>query len=247
MNNDRKNILLTIAVLTTITTCAFARTYQRSPQDQELVNIARSAKKLLKYNDILSFSKETDSHNREYLKNLVDELQNLHLPGQQIKINTQSQQPKTENTEIDATDTQNENPDNKTTTPTTELSKHLISSLMTMLQEHPDNIVNPFAVAEAFFSQKDYTKAAKFYQFALKKMPDDREHPNKPWAMYQTANCLRYTDRDVAYQLYQDLIEQFPNSRWATTAKVQQELVDWYRSDQTKKILEKFINDPNSI
>jgi tetratricopeptide (TPR) repeat protein len=112
---------------------------------------------------------------------------------------------------------------------------------------NPQNVVDPLAVAESLFHQGNLKTAAKFYNLAIERLADKTDNPNRPWAIFQAANCIRQDDLAGAYKLYQQLITQYPASDWTATAHSQQQIITWYQQNSPKKILEKYIRDPNSL
>jgi tetratricopeptide (TPR) repeat protein len=111
---------------------------------------------------------------------------------------------------------------------------------------NPQNVLDPLAVAEALFQRGNMKDAAKFYALALKRIADKTDNLNRPWAMFQAANSIRYDDPAGAYQLYQQLIAEYPASDWTAAAHSQQQVITWYQQNSPKKILEKYISEPNS-
>jgi len=148
-------------------------------------------------------------------------------------------------------------PDKRQTTkaPPTDDTRRALAALI----DNPQNVLDPLAVAEALFQRGNLKDAAKFYKLALKRMADKTEpvlskrqaepgrYPNRPWAMFQAANCIRHDDLAGAYQLYQQLITEYPASDWTAAAHSHQQVITWYRQNRPKKILEKYIGDPNSL
>ncbi len=118
---------------------------------------------------------------------------------------------------------------------------------LTALIANPQSVVDPLAVAESLFHQGNLKTAAKFYILALERLADETDNPNHPWAIFQAANCIRQDDPAGAYKLYQQLITQYPASDWTATALSQQQIITWYQQNSPKKILEKYIRDPNSL
>jgi tetratricopeptide (TPR) repeat protein len=116
-----------------------------------------------------------------------------------------------------------------------------------MLTEAPSDIVNPMEVGESLFNIGNLTDAVKFYRLALERMADNKDDPDRPWVLFQIANCIRREDPDNAYATYQELITEYPTSYWAPTAKTQQQVISWYRQTTPNTVLETHSSDPNNL
>jgi tetratricopeptide (TPR) repeat protein len=127
--------------------------------------------------------------------------------------------------------------------PTTNYTNRALTALIA----NPQSVVDPLAVAESLFHQGNLKAAAKFYNLALERLADETNNPNRPWAIFQAANCIRQDDPAGANKLYQQLITQYPASDWTAAAHSQQQIITWYQQNSPKKILEKYIRDPNSL
>jgi tetratricopeptide (TPR) repeat protein len=104
--------------------------------------------------------------------------------------------------------------------------------------------VNAMATADALYQAKDYSHAVRFYQMAAESK--DQDVPAScQWALYQTANCLRYQDGDTAIKAYQQLIAEYPNSPWTAAATAQQKNLEWFKQNQNILSKNTTHNDPN--
>jgi tetratricopeptide (TPR) repeat protein len=104
--------------------------------------------------------------------------------------------------------------------------------------------VNAMAAADALYQAKDYRHAVRFYRIAAQDAGKD-DPAGSQWALYQTANCLRYEDAEKAIAAYQRLIAEYPSSAWATAALIQQRNLEWMRKNQPVLSQTKTNNDPN--
>jgi tetratricopeptide (TPR) repeat protein len=107
-----------------------------------------------------------------------------------------------------------------------------------------ENPVNVMATADALYQAKDYRQAVRFYQMASETVGKDNP-ADRQWALYQTANCLRYEDPDKAIQAYQKLIAEYSSSSWIAAAMIQQKNLEWYKKNQPVLSKTKPQNDPN--
>ncbi|MHC4758838.1 MAG: tetratricopeptide repeat protein, partial [Planctomycetota bacterium] len=107
------------------------------------------------------------------------------------------------------------------------------------LAEQPQELDNPFELAELLFLSNYPDKAAVFYEEALTRtsMDSSISAQRKAWILFQLGNCLRKNDPVKAKQMYTQLINEFPESSWTGPAKSQVELIDWFQKDQPEKIV----------
>jgi len=119
-----------------------------------------------------------------------------------------------------------------------ELSEQTLQLLKEKLQD-PNGIDDPLELAEILFHSGYLEQAAACYQRALEGM--DPNDPNtaedKPWALFQIGNCLRRTQPDKAIESYTQLIEEFPSSPWAPSARILATLTSWYREHNVVELV----------
>jgi len=107
------------------------------------------------------------------------------------------------------------------------------------LSQHPDQLHNPFELAEILFNSHCLREAAKCYQESLNRMTTNETYQlaNKAWVLFQIGNCLRNIDPPTAMQMYRQLIAEYPNSPWADLAKAKTKLIDWYLKDKPNTLI----------
>jgi len=107
------------------------------------------------------------------------------------------------------------------------------------LSQHPDELDNPFELAEILFLNGNLKEATVFYREALnRKSPDDpNSAQNRAWILFQIGNCLRNDDLPMALNMYRQLITEYPDSLWADSAKTQCQLIAWYQKDEPHKLI----------
>ncbi|MHC4455531.1 MAG: tetratricopeptide repeat protein [Planctomycetota bacterium] len=105
--------------------------------------------------------------------------------------------------------------------------------------QYPEQLNNPFELAEVLFLSGQLKEAATFYQEALKRISADEASPAKDraWILLQIGNCLRNEDRQAAKQMYRQLISEYPDSPWTDFAKSQEKLLDWYLKDNPRTLI----------
>ena len=128
-------------------------------------------------------------------------------------------------------------PEEETELPYVPISKQTLKEF-DRLTQHPENVDNPFELAELLFLSKQLEKAAVFYDEALSRTSNDSSisTQRKAWILFQLGNCLQKSDPDRAKQCYTQLINKFPKSSWIEPAKSQLELVNWFQTDQPETL-----------
>ncbi len=109
------------------------------------------------------------------------------------------------------------------------------------LSQRPDQLRNPFELAEILFNSHCLTEAAKCYQESLNRMTTNEadQLANKAWVLFQIGNCLRNIDPQIAMQMYGQLIAEYPNSLWTDLARAKTKLIDWYLKDKPNTLINK--------
>jgi hypothetical protein len=89
-------------------------------------------------------------------------------------------------------------------------------------------------LADTLFADGHLAPAYVVYQAAL-----DREtsESRAAWLVFQMANCKKLSDPELAGTLYRQLIAQYPKSRWAGPAKIQEKILQWQRVNEPQGAL----------
>lgn len=117
------------------------------------------------------------------------------------------------------------------------LASELISSetlqMLKNISQHPENIKNPFELAEILYHNGYLKEAATCYQLALSRITQDNTNQPliKPWILFQIGNCLRNDQPSVAAQMYKQLITEYPTLPWTDLAKTRTKFIDWYQQE----------------
>ena len=108
------------------------------------------------------------------------------------------------------------------------------------IPQHPEQLNNFFDLAEVLFHSGQYKEAVTCYQQALTHISPDEtgSSENRPWILFQIANCLRNDDPPTAAKIYRQLIAEYPQSLWADFANAQEQLILLYQQDNPKKMIE---------
>lgn len=110
--------------------------------------------------------------------------------------------------------------------------------------QHPDQVRNPFELAEILFRSGHLKEALKYYQEALnRKSPDEAgSTQDRAWILFQIGNCLRDQNSPTAAEMYKQLITEYPNSLWTDSAKAQDKLIELYRNQNPKALIRERIS-----
>jgi hypothetical protein len=117
-------------------------------------------------------------------------------------------------------------------------SDHTLQMVEEQLKD-PNQITNPFELAEILFRSGRMVPAGLCYKQALKAMPTD--DPNlgteRAWILFQIGNCLKDEDPNTARESYAELIRTHPDSPWAEVAKVRHGLIEWYQQEKPGELI----------
>ena len=105
--------------------------------------------------------------------------------------------------------------------------------------EHPEQLNNPFELAEVLFNSGYLPEAAKCYKEALNRMPADEpdRFQDRAWLLFQIGNCLQKADPQNSMEMYRQLITEYPGSPWTDSAKAKSKLIDWYLNDKPRTLI----------
>lgn len=103
----------------------------------------------------------------------------------------------------------------------------------------PNQIDNPFGLAEILYFSGRLREAVGFYQQALNRMDKTKAEPeqSRAWILFQLGNCLRDYDRPAAKKMYVRLITEYPQSAWADLAKVWEKLINLYLEEKPETLI----------
>jgi tetratricopeptide (TPR) repeat protein len=117
-------------------------------------------------------------------------------------------------------------------------SEHTLQMVEEQLKD-PNQITNPFELAEILFRSGKMVPAGLCYKQALNTMPTD--DPNlgteRAWILFQIGNCLKDEDPNTARESYAELIRTHPDSPWAEIARVRHGLIEWYQQERPGELI----------
>jgi tetratricopeptide (TPR) repeat protein len=93
------------------------------------------------------------------------------------------------------------------------------------------SVLYPMQLADVLYQADNISQAGQFYQMALNAANKDNASDYQ-WLLFQTANCLRYTDTTGAAALYEQLIQAFPTSVWAAAAQARLRMLNWMQINE---------------
>ena len=235
-----------IVVVVTLAACITnAQEPSARNEEDDIINNSRIARWKLRQTDILVIPAPQRSDAKIQVRQFIKQLQALKLPKQIAPTGIQLIQP------VARTPVNQQPPSAPAKTDKTQTSKARAADetprLLAVLMDNPQNILDPMLIADALSHHGNMKDAARFYQLALKRMADKTDHPGRPWALFQAANCIRRDDPLGAYKFYQQLISEYPNSNWTAAARARQDVIAWYQQNKPANVLEKYISEPNSL
>ena len=117
-------------------------------------------------------------------------------------------------------------------------SNHTLQIVEGQLKD-PNQITNPFELAEILFRSGRMVPAGLCYKQALNIMPTD--DPNlgteRAWILFQIGNCLKDEDPNTARESYGELIRTHPDSPWTEIAKVRYGLIEWNQKEKPVELI----------
>jgi len=139
-----------------------------------------------------------------------------------------------ENTALDEPATVLPGPE-ESSTPLTATATRTLDDLLL----NPDQVHDPFEMAELLFLSGRRAEAAPFYDraLALTSAAEDATSADRAWILFQLANCLRETDLIRAKDTYVTLIAEYPASPWAEIAKAHGQLITWYQKTKPHQLI----------
>jgi hypothetical protein len=96
----------------------------------------------------------------------------------------------------------------------------LIAALKLAQVSSADKVKDPAGLADRLYTRNLRRPAEYFYRAALVRQKDI----DRAWVLLQLGNCLQDHDVAGAGEQYATVLAEFPDSPWATMAKVQQEI-----------------------
>ncbi len=265
MKNTRKIlIVLPTAAIAMLIVCQVAAQTTPAPEteaDRDIIENSKALRRQLMQIDMIAIPQQTPdgTRNKDILAEMIEQVRALDLP-QLPAANTDHIKPKSLPRQVNIemqTSAQTKytagSTDNPITTATGKApggnpsTIDKIALLLAALDDNPQDIAEPLAIAEALFATGNHKHAARFYQLALDRITGDTKDLEQPWILFQLGNCLKRTDHTNAYKAYEQLIGEYPNSHWTGAAKAQQQTLAWLEQNSSLISLEQNDSDPNSL
>jgi tetratricopeptide (TPR) repeat protein len=194
---------------------------------------------------ICVYQGEKDNNSRNELRRLIEQVRSIEFkppkqPESVINIEQAATtvEPNETPFEVDVT----EGHEKKTIEyklpyePVTDRTLQMLGNIV----QDPNQLDNPFKLAEVLFLSGRPKEAAMLYQEAFKSKSPDRTEAaqNRAWTLFQIGNCLRDDDPKTAQKAYRQLIAEYPESPWVDLAKVREKLIDWYQKEKPRMLIE---------
>ena len=113
-----------------------------------------------------------------------------------------------------------------------QISEQTLKIFRELLQQ-PEQLKNPYELAEVLFRSNCPKEAAICYQIAFDRLVGDNEdpHDDKAWILFQLGNCLEDDDPRAALTKYRTLVTEYPDCPWVDVAKAKSRIIDWQLKD----------------
>jgi hypothetical protein len=224
-----------------------AEVNQELPQKSTTVsgNLSSSLGRQLWRAGISAYEGQTDNINKDELRRLIEKIRSIEFkPPKQAPepIITIEPMPTTLDPNETPYDAEAKDKTDKmkieselSYEPVTDQTLQILSNIA----QDPNQLGNPFELAEVLYFSGRVKEAAVLYQEALNRLDPVKTESgqNKAWILFQLGNCLRNYDLPAAKKMYVQLITEFPESQWVEPAKAREKLIDWYLKDKPMTLL----------
>lgn len=191
----------------------------------ELVQTVRDSSRKLWLANIEAPPLATDSG----LSERIEQMRRLHLDAELALIRRESGEDTSGGTDEPTTRAVERKPDRLRAQP---VSPEVLAKLQASAPSDPAKATR---LADTLFSDGHYEPAYALYEAALKGETSERR---AAWLVFQMANCKKDSAPKVARQLYLQLIQQYPNSRWVIAARSQEKIIQWRQVNAPASVLE---------
>lgn len=258
MQSYRKKLLIiTISFLFVVVNATATDTTTADNQTSEANSQTKILREQIIKSDIDSIGQSQDSVSKKVLEELIAEVSALKISSKKPEKEAETKDDPNETNvssetepEIAKNNSDPNKPEQAQDAISTNQSQKAVdpqTARLEALLKEPEKVTDPFMVAEVLFKFSNLEYAGRFYEIALSRINKEANPLDYQWALFQAANCKRYSDPAGSYKLYGQLISDYPESYWAQSAKVQQSITNWYQKNKPQKLLEIYISDPNSL
>lgn len=209
---------------------------------------------------VSSSGDEQSSQSREELKSLINQIQaiqfkNLPVTDSDVSLSPQPAPVDSERLQNTAPAVEPAAPPAEpneaapvvsatATSPATDASHEYFSEpvleVFRELFQQPEQLKNPYELAEVLFHSHCLKEAAACYQIAYDRLSGDSEEEDhdRAWILFQLGNCLQISDPQTALQKYRLLVDTYPSSLWADAAEEKSRILDWRINDDPKGLIQ---------
>ena len=218
---------------------------QTADKDPNTIQSVKTIHQEIRQADLSTLPEADNSEMKQKLQKLIEKLSMLEPPKPAIMT---SQDTETGKTETQTQEKDQPDADKSTSQDSEPVKTHTDKEqMLANLAARPQRVVNPLAAGETLFAEKHLDEAAEFYKLVLQRTTDEKDAPDRSWAMFQLANCIRHIKPDEAFNIYNQLITEYPNSQWTPAAQIQQMIITWNKQNNPQSVLKRYRSDPNSI
>ncbi len=120
-----------------------------------------------------------------------------------------------------------------------QISEQTLEIFRELLQQ-PEQLKNPYELADVLFRSNCPKEAAICYQVAFDRLTSDDEDPyhDKAWILFQLGNCLEDDDPMAALEKYRTLVADYPECPWVDVARAKSRIIDWHLKDNPTALIE---------
>ena len=217
-------------------------------KDPNIVKDVEGIREQVREIELSTIPTTEDTTAKQKLHQLIEQLGALELPKRRQSASQKTPSEKSKEQTSEKAQSQKQQAD-KQSSVTSAVKKPDIKTedVFIELTENPQRVVAPLEAAETLFLQNYLQQASAFYKLALERIDIKEGALDRAWSMFQLANCIRHIDPDQAYQVYDQLMAEYPNSQWTPIAQSQQILITWNKQNDPQSILNRYLSYPNSI
>lgn len=228
---DKKTVKADNAVTTDVVktedTAADKKAAEKKNSGSAILDKSKQLRDKLKESSISALSEGSNSSINSQLQDVLAQLQSLRFSKesktdeQDSQVSLKPQEPAVNPQVKSDTAEKEENLENESLS---EQKQPLVA-----LPDDSSDIVDVFELAESLFHIGDKANALKYYRKALDvTLPLGKTaNPKRAWILFQIGNCLYGVDGLEAIKIFEQLIQEHPNSDWTNCARTKKQVLKW--------------------
>ncbi|MDD5133961.1 MAG: tetratricopeptide repeat protein [Phycisphaerae bacterium] len=196
----------------------------------------------------IALANENDENNKAELLQMIEKIKSLKFAKLQANQPTDSaEKTRTMKTETAKRPVVLLKPEKIQAAPAVEKTidgnENLTDDALAKIENNPDDIQNPYELAEILARGGHLTQAAICYKQTLKAGLFENQPETKVWILFQLANCLKENQPAEAIKIYARLLTEYPDSTWAKAAKRYNELLNLQLQNKPYELIKEQIKD----